>query len=109
MRLGEVINQDMIAIVVSGEQHKAAVVAPAYLGRFGEPPHPSELAADRPGALWPIGMCFDHRVTTMPRQDDHSHVRIAGAARRPPLAQVEFAIDPRDGRGNRKRWECRAS
>ncbi|GGC75654.1 LysR family transcriptional regulator [Chelatococcus reniformis] len=47
VRLGEVIEQDMVAVPVSGEQRQAAVCAPAYRERFGAPSHPRELAAHR--------------------------------------------------------------
>jgi DNA-binding transcriptional LysR family regulator len=47
VRLGEVIEQDMIAVPVSGEQRQLAVCAPAYLERFGAPSHPRELVARR--------------------------------------------------------------
>ncbi|PRD44783.1 LysR family transcriptional regulator [Phyllobacterium phragmitis] len=47
VRLGEVIEQDMIAVPVSGDQRQSAVCAPAYRDRFGAPSHPSELAAHR--------------------------------------------------------------
>lgn len=47
VRLGEVIDQDMIAVPVSGEQRQIAVAAPAYIERFGKPSHPSELAQHR--------------------------------------------------------------
>jgi DNA-binding transcriptional LysR family regulator len=47
VRLGEVIDQDMIAIPASGEQRQIAVAAPAYIERFGKPSHPSELAQHR--------------------------------------------------------------
>jgi DNA-binding transcriptional LysR family regulator len=47
VRLGEVIEQDMIAVPVSGEQRQSAVCAPSYLERFGAPKHPRELAAHR--------------------------------------------------------------
>jgi DNA-binding transcriptional LysR family regulator len=47
VRLGEVIDQDMIAIPVSGEQRQTAVAAPAYIARYGKPTHPSELAQHR--------------------------------------------------------------
>jgi DNA-binding transcriptional LysR family regulator len=47
VRLGEVIDQDMIAVPVSGEQRQIAVAAPAYIERFGRPSHPSELARHR--------------------------------------------------------------
>jgi DNA-binding transcriptional LysR family regulator len=47
VRLGEVIEQDMIAIAVSGEQRQAAVCAPSYLVRFGAPSHPRDLANHR--------------------------------------------------------------
>jgi len=47
VRLGEVIEQDMIAVPVSGDQRQAAVCSPSYLERFGAPRHPRELAAHR--------------------------------------------------------------
>lgn len=43
VRLGEVIEQDMIAVPVSAEQRQVVVAAPSYLARFGAPAHPSEL------------------------------------------------------------------
>ena len=47
VRLGEVIDQDMIAVPVSGEQRQTVVAAPAYIDRFGKPSHPSELVQHR--------------------------------------------------------------
>jgi len=47
VRLGEVIDQDMIAIQVSGEQRQLAVASPAYIERFGKPLHPSDLVRHR--------------------------------------------------------------
>lgn len=47
VRLGEVIDQDMIAVPASGEQRQCAFAAPSYLERFGKPSHPSELAQHR--------------------------------------------------------------
>jgi len=47
VRLGEVIERDMIAVPVSGDQRQLAVCAPAYLERFGAPSHPRELAGHR--------------------------------------------------------------
>ncbi|OYY08185.1 MAG: LysR family transcriptional regulator [Rhizobiales bacterium 35-68-8] len=47
VRLGEVIEQDMIAVPVSGEQRQLAVCSAAYLDRHGAPAHPRELAAHR--------------------------------------------------------------
>jgi DNA-binding transcriptional LysR family regulator len=47
VRLGEVIEQDMVAVPVSGEQRQTAVCAPSYLARFGAPRHPRELVAHR--------------------------------------------------------------
>lgn len=43
VRLGEVIEQDMIAVPVSGDQRQLVVAAPSYLERFGRPSHPTEL------------------------------------------------------------------
>ncbi|MBR1148450.1 LysR family transcriptional regulator [Bradyrhizobium sp. AUGA SZCCT0431] len=47
VRLGEVIEQDMIAVSVAGDERQLAVCAPAYRDRFGLPLHPSELAGHR--------------------------------------------------------------
>lgn len=47
VRLGEVIEQDMIALPVSDKQRQLAVCAPGYLARHGAPNHPRELAAHR--------------------------------------------------------------
>jgi DNA-binding transcriptional LysR family regulator len=47
VRLGEVIDQDMIAIPVSDRQRQTAVAAPSYIERFGKPSHPSELVRHR--------------------------------------------------------------
>jgi DNA-binding transcriptional LysR family regulator len=47
VRLGEVIEQDMIAVPVSADQRHVAVCAPAYLARAGAPSHPRDLAAHR--------------------------------------------------------------
>ncbi len=45
VRLGEVIEQDMIAVPVAGEERQLAVCAPSYRARFGVPSQPAELAA----------------------------------------------------------------
>lgn len=47
VRLGEVIDQDMIAVPVSGDQRQGVFAAPSYIERFGQPEHPSELSAHR--------------------------------------------------------------
>jgi DNA-binding transcriptional LysR family regulator len=47
VRLGEVIEQDMIAVAVSGDQRQLAVCAPAYLSGRAAPKHPRDLAAHR--------------------------------------------------------------
>lgn len=47
VRLGEVIQQDMIAVPVSGLQQQMVVAAPSYLERRGKPAHPRELPAHR--------------------------------------------------------------
>lgn len=47
VRLGEVIEQDMVAVPVAGDERQLAVCAPAYRDRFGAPSHPGELAAHR--------------------------------------------------------------
>lgn len=47
VRLGEVIDQDMIAVPLTGPQREATVAAPAYLARHGTPAHPRELISHR--------------------------------------------------------------
>ena len=47
VRLGDVIEQDMIAIPVTGEQREAAVASPAYLAEHGTPSHPRDLTGHR--------------------------------------------------------------
>ncbi|MCR6664090.1 MAG: LysR family transcriptional regulator [Luteimonas sp.] len=47
VRLGEVIEQDMIAVPVGGLQREIAVASPAYLERHGVPAHPRELVPHR--------------------------------------------------------------
>jgi DNA-binding transcriptional LysR family regulator len=47
VRLGEVIEQDMIAVSIAGDERQLAVCAPRYRDRFGTPSHPSELAGHR--------------------------------------------------------------
>lgn len=47
VRLGEVIEQDMIAVRASDEQRQVVVGAPSYLDRFGIPEHPRDLVRHR--------------------------------------------------------------
>ena len=47
VRLGEIIEQDMIAIPVSRQQRQIVVSSPAYLGRHGVPAHPRDLVSHR--------------------------------------------------------------
>ena len=47
VRLGEVIEQDMVAVPVTGPQRELAVAAPAYIARHGTPQHPRELMDHR--------------------------------------------------------------
>jgi DNA-binding transcriptional LysR family regulator len=47
VRLGEVIEQDMIAVPLTGDQRELAVAAPAYLAIHGTPAHPRELVHHR--------------------------------------------------------------
>jgi DNA-binding transcriptional LysR family regulator len=47
VRLGEVIEQDMIAVPLTGDQRELAVAAPAYLAVHGTPVHPRELVHHR--------------------------------------------------------------
>lgn len=54
VRLGEVIEQDMIAVQVSGDQRQLVVGAPEYVRRRGVPQHPREL---------PTHACIGWRAT----------------------------------------------
>jgi DNA-binding transcriptional LysR family regulator len=47
VRLGEVIERDMIAVPVSEEQRQIVVASPAYLTAAGTPLHPRELTRHR--------------------------------------------------------------
>tara|TARA_B100000378_G_scaffold277530_1_gene278076 strand:- start:65 stop:943 length:879 start_codon:yes stop_codon:yes gene_type:complete len=47
VRLGEVIEQDMIAVPVGGPQREIATATPAYLARNGVPKHPRDLLTHR--------------------------------------------------------------
>lgn len=47
VRLGEVIEQDMVAVPLTGPQRQMTVAAPAYLAQHGAPMHPRELVAHR--------------------------------------------------------------
>lgn len=47
VRLGEVIEQDMIAVPVSDQQRQLVVGAPAYFRQHGRPKHPTDLAQHR--------------------------------------------------------------
>lgn len=44
IRLGEVINRDMIAVPVSGDLRLLVVGSPAYFARYPKPAHPRDLA-----------------------------------------------------------------
>lgn len=47
VRLGEVIEQDMVAVPLTGPQRQLAVAAPAYLAAHGAPLHPRDLVRHR--------------------------------------------------------------
>lgn len=47
VRLGEVIEQDMIAVPITGEQREAVVASPAYIAMHGTPEHPRDLVHHR--------------------------------------------------------------
>ncbi|HFQ6854395.1 TPA: LysR family transcriptional regulator [Enterobacter cloacae] len=47
VRLGEVIEKDMIAILLTGKQREMVVASPSYLAANGTPIHPSELIHHR--------------------------------------------------------------
>lgn len=47
VRLGEVIEQDMIAVPITGDQREMVVASPTYLAAHGAPAHPRELVHHR--------------------------------------------------------------
>ena len=47
VRLGEVIEQDMVAVPLGGPQRELAVASPAYIAACGAPAHPRELVGHR--------------------------------------------------------------
>lgn len=47
VRLGEVIEQDMVAVPLTGDQREVAVAAPGYLADHGAPRHPRDLLNHR--------------------------------------------------------------
>ena len=47
VRLGEVIEQDMIAVRASRDQRQTVVASPAYLEAHGRPDHPRDLVSHR--------------------------------------------------------------
>jgi DNA-binding transcriptional LysR family regulator len=47
IRLGEVIDRDMIAVPLSGDIRLTVVGAPAYFAKYGKPQHPRDLIVHR--------------------------------------------------------------
>ncbi len=47
VRLGEVIEQDMVAIALTGPQREVVVASPGYVAEHGAPTHPGELSRHR--------------------------------------------------------------
>lgn len=47
VRLGEVIEKDMVAVPMTGQLRQSVVASPAYLARHGRPKHPRELINHR--------------------------------------------------------------
>lgn len=47
VRLGQVVEQDMIAVRLGGDQREAVVASPAYVERYGSPSHPRDLIRHR--------------------------------------------------------------
>jgi DNA-binding transcriptional LysR family regulator len=54
IRMGELIERDMVAVRLSPDLSQIAVAAPDYLAQYGTPRHPRDLAAHRcVGWRWP--------------------------------------------------------
>jgi DNA-binding transcriptional LysR family regulator len=47
IRLGQVIEQDMIAVPLGGQQREAVVASPSYIAEHGVPAHPRDLVQHR--------------------------------------------------------------
>lgn len=47
VRLGDIIEKDMVAIPLTGEQREMVVASPSYLASHGSPVHPRELVQHR--------------------------------------------------------------
>lgn len=47
VRLGQVIEQDMIAVRIGGDQREAVVASPGYIAEHGAPAHPRDLIRHR--------------------------------------------------------------
>jgi DNA-binding transcriptional LysR family regulator len=47
IRLGQVIEQDMIAVPIGGRQREAVVASPSYIAEHGAPNHPRDLVHHR--------------------------------------------------------------
>jgi DNA-binding transcriptional LysR family regulator len=56
IRLGEVLERDMVAVPLTGELEMMVVGAPSYLAEYGRPQHPRDLATHRCiNFRWPSG------------------------------------------------------
>lgn len=84
VRLGEVIEQDMIAVPVSGDQRQVVVGAPAYVARRGVPAHPREL---------PQHICIGWRPRpdVAPYRWEFTEPGVDGAS---PGRDFDVAVDP---------------
>ena len=61
IRIGEVIDQDLVAVKLGSDLRQTAVASPDYLARHGTPAHPRELLAHRCiGWRWP-GQTTPHK------------------------------------------------
>lgn len=47
VRLGEVVELDMVAVAVTGDQKQVTVASPGYLAKHGAPAHPRDLTRHR--------------------------------------------------------------
>lgn len=74
VRLGEVIEQDMVAVPITGDQREMVVATPEYLARNGRPAHPRDLIYHRCIGWRPAPDVSPHRWEF---EEDGAHFDVA--------------------------------